>query len=208
MDDCARLGPRETAVGRAFTDPGESAPDLAAAARMLAEIRHQVRHGEPVPARTRPLVAERREAGGQLHRAILFDPRRLGDGRDLVWVGFFGVKRREVDSAPLTAMDEELIQELPAHPNILSYSSLELDDGDWGNLILLDGDEAREHWRNGARHAYATRELAPRQYRYVRLHQGTVPGGACAGRAPVLGRTKYFDYQDGTIWRAEREWSP
>lgn len=208
MDDCARLGPRETAVGRAFTDPGESVPDLAAAARMLAEIRHQVRHGEPVPARTRPLVAERREAGGQLHRAILFDPRRLGDGRDLVWVGFFGVKRREVDSAPLTAMDEELIQELPAHPNILSYSSLELDDGDWGNLILLDGDEAREHWRNGARHAYATRELAPRQYRYVRLHQGIVPGGACAGRAPVLGRTKYFDYQDGTIWRAEREWSP
>ena len=208
MDDYARLGPRETAAGRAFTDPGESAPDLAAAARMLAEIQHQVRHGEPVPARTRPLVAERREAGGRLHRAILFDPRRLGDGRDLVWVGFFGVKRREVDSAPLTKMDEELIQELPAHPDILSYSSLELDDGDWGNLILLDGDEAREHWRNGARHAYATRELAPRQYLYVRLHQGILPGGACAGRAPVLRRTKYFDYHGGTIWRAEREWPP
>ena len=83
MDDYARLGPRETAAGRAFTDPGESAPDLAAAARMLAEIQHQVRHGEPVPARARPLVAERREARGRLHRAILFAPRRIGDGREL-----------------------------------------------------------------------------------------------------------------------------
>jgi len=208
VEDCARLGPQETAAGRGFTDPGEIVPDLAAAARMLAEIQHQVRHGEPVPARTRPRVVERREASGRLHRAILFDPRRLGDGRDLVWVGFFGVKRREVDSAPLTAMDDELVQELPAHPDILSYSSLELDDVDWGNLILLDGDEAREHWRDGARHAYATRELAPRQYLYVRLHQGVLPGGACTGLTPVLRRTKYFDYRDGIIWRAEREWPP
>ena len=208
MDDCARLGPQETAVGRGFADPGESAPDLAAAARMLAEVQHQVRHGGPVPARTRPLVAERLEASGRHHRAILFDPRRLGDGRDLVWVGFFGVKRREADGAALTAMDDELVQELPAHPNILSYSSLELDDGDWGNLILLDGDEAREHWRNSARHAYATRELAPRQYLYVRLHQGVLPGGACTGHAPVIRRTKYFDYRDGVTWRGEREWLP
>ena len=35
MEDCARLGPRETAAGRGFTDPGETVPDLAAAARML-----------------------------------------------------------------------------------------------------------------------------------------------------------------------------
>ena len=206
MDECARLGPRETVAGRGFTDPGETAPDLAAAARMLAEIQYQVRHGEPVPARTRPRVVERRAASGRLHRAILFDSRRLGDGRDLVWVGFFGVKRREVDSAPLTAMDDELVRELPAHPDILSYSSLELDDGDWGNLILLAGDEAREHWRNGARHAYATQELAPRQYLYVRLHRGVLPGGACAGLTPGLRWTKYFDYRDGIIWRAEREW--
>ena len=83
--------------------------------------------------------------------------------------------------APLTAMDDELIGEFPAHPGVLSYSSLELDDGDWGNLILLDGDGARQRWREGERHAYAARELAPRHYTDVRLHQGVLPGGVGAG---------------------------
>jgi hypothetical protein len=206
VDDYARLGPRETAAGRAFTDPDEIAPDLAAARQMLAEVRDQVTRGEVVPARTVPLVVERREPSGRLHRAILLDSRRLGAGRDLVWVGFFGAKRRDVDAAPLTAVDDELVQELPAHPDVLSYSSLELDDGDWGNLILLDGDAAREEWRTGARHAYATRVLAPRHYAHVRLHQGILPGGAASGRGLILRGTKYYDYRDGTTWRAEREW--
>jgi hypothetical protein len=140
-----------------------------------------------------------------VHRAIVCDPRRLGDGRDLVWVGFFAVKRRDRDPAPLTVMDDELIGEFPAHPDVLSYSSLELPDGDWGNLILLDGDRARERWREGERHAYAARELAPRHYTDVRLHQGVLPGGVGGGREPVLRRTKYYDYRGAVTWRAERE---
>src|SRR5262245_2098639 len=123
VDEGVRLAPWETAEGHGFTDPRATSPDLAAAARMLAEIQQQVRRGARVPARARPLVVQREEAGGRLHRAIIFDPGRLGDGRDLVWVGFFGVKRREIDSAPLSAIDDELVQELPAHPDILSYSS-------------------------------------------------------------------------------------
>lgn len=208
MDDGVRLAPRETAAGRGFTDPGETAPDLVAASRMLAEIEQRVRRGETVPERARPLVVERREPSGRFHRTIIFDPRRLGDGRDLVWVGFFGVKRRDLDDGPLTAMDEELVRELPAHADVLSYSSLELDSGDWGNLIIVDGDAAREHWRTSARHAYAAHELAPRHYVHVRLHQGTLPGGPCGGAAPVLRRTKYYDYREAVTWRAEREWLP
>jgi hypothetical protein len=208
VDDYARLGPRETAAGRAFTNPDETAPDLAAARQMLAGVRDQVARREVAPIRAGPLVVERREASGRLHRAILLDSRRLGAGRDLVWVGFFGAKRRDVDAAPLAAVDDELIRELPAHPDILSYSSLELDDGDWGNLILLDGDAAREEWRTGARHADATRVLAPRHYTHVRLHQGILPGGAAPGGGLILRRTKYYDYRGGTTWRAERELGP
>jgi hypothetical protein len=208
VEDFERLGPRETSVGRGFTDPDETTPDLTATGCMLAEIQHQVSRGESTSAHPRPRVVERREVDGRMHRAILFDVRRLGDGRDLVWVGFFAVKRRDVDSAPLTAMDDELVRELPAHPDILSYSSLELDDGNWGNLILLDGDPAREHWRTSERHAYAARELAPRHYVHVRLHQGVLPGGARPGGALVLCRTKYYDYREGVTWRAAREWPP
>src|SRR5262249_39242511 len=126
VDDYARLGPQETAVGREFTDPGETAPDLAATRRMLAGIQHQVRAGGSAPGRPQPHVVERCEADGRMHRAILFDERRLGDGRELVWVGFFGGKRPDVDNTPLTTMDDELVRELTAgHPNVLSYSSLE-----------------------------------------------------------------------------------
>ena len=207
VDDCVRLAPRETAAGRGFTDPAQTTRDLAAVGLMLDNIRRQV-SAAALAAGSRPLVLEGREADGRAHRAIVCDARRLGDGRDLAWVGFFAVKRRDVDSAPLTVRDDELIQEFPGHPGILSYSSLELGDGDWGNLILLDGDEAREHWRVSERHAHAARELAPRHYTDVRLHQGVLPGGVRAGGAPVLRRTKYYDYRDAVTWRAEREWPP
>jgi hypothetical protein len=171
---------------------------------MLAAIRRAVTAGPGLPVEPRRRVLEPSGFEGRAHRAIICDERRLSDGRDLTWVGFFGVKRRDRDSTPLTLMDDELITEFPAHPGILSYSSLELTDGDWGNLILLDGDTAREQWRDGERHAYAARELAPRHYTDVRLHRGVLPGGVHGPREPILHRTKYYDYRGDATWRAER----
>jgi len=203
VDEGVRLSSQETAEGRGFTDPARTVHDLAAVGVMLQGVRRRV---ADAPAGPRPLVVEAREPDGRAHRAIVCDTARLGDGRDLAWVGFFAVKRRDVDATPLGVRDEELIQEFPAHRGILSYSSLELHDGDWGNLILLDGDDAREHWRVSERHAHAARELAPRHYTDVRLHLGVLAGGVRAGGKPILRRTKYFDYRDAITWRAEREW--
>jgi hypothetical protein len=207
VDDCVRLALRETAAGHGFTDPARTTGDLAAVGLMLDNIRRQI-SAAALPPGPHPLVLAGQETDGRTHRAIVCDARRLGDGRDLAWVGFFAVKRRDVDSAPLAVRDDELIQEFPGHPGILSYSSLELGDGDWGNLILLAEDEAREHWRVSERHAHAARELAPRHYTDVRLHQGILPGGARARGEPVLRRTKYYDYRDAVTWRGEREWLP
>jgi hypothetical protein len=208
VDDCVRLAPRETAVGRGFTDPAHTARDLVAVRVMLAEVRRRVAGGGGLPAGPRPLRLEGREPDGRVHRAILCDELRLGDGRDLAWVGFFAVKRCDRDPAPLFVMDDELIGEFPAHPGVLSYSSLELADGDWGNLILLDGDDAREHWRVSERHAYAAQELAPRHYTDVRLHLGALPGGVRGGGELILRRTKYYDYRGDATWRAERDVPP
>ena len=205
VDECVRLGPWETAPGRDFTDPAQVSQDLKAVGVMLAAIRRALAAGAGRPEGPRSLVLALPGVEGRAHRALVCDARRLDDGRDLAWVGFFAVKRRDRDPAPLTAMDDELIGEFPAHPGVLSYSSLELDGGDWGNLILLDGDAARERWRDGERHAYAARELAPRHYTDVRLHQGVLPGGVGAGREPVLRRTRYYDYRAAVTWRAERE---
>ena len=98
----------------------------------------------------------------------------------------------------------ELSEELPGHPGIVSYSSLELPDGNWGNLIVLDPPEAGEHWRTSAKHAWAASELAPRHYTVVRLHNGRFPGGLRSGHDPVVTRTRYYDFQDAVPWRAER----
>lgn len=205
MDDSVRLGPRETAGDRDFTAPARTAEDLRAVGRMLETLRQEVARAGQRPAGPRSLTFEARESDGRAHRTIVCDASRLGDGRDVTWVGFFAEKRRDQDSTPLTVMDDELIREFPTHPDILSYSSLELADGDWGNLILLDGEAARDRWRAGERHAYAARELAPRHYTHVRLHQGQLTGGVLGGQAAVLRRTKYYDYRGDATWRAERE---
>ena len=202
MDTAERLAPHETAEGRGFTDPARTADDLAAVRVMLATVRRLTAG----PGGARPFVLEAREADGRAHRTIVCNGARLQDGEDVAWVGFFGVKRPDVDATPLHARDDELIREFPAHPGILSYSSLEVGGGDWGNLILLAGDGAREHWRTSERHAHAVRELAPRHYTDVRLHVGALAGGVRAGAEPILRLTRYFDYRDAVTWRAERQW--
>jgi hypothetical protein len=172
---------------------------------MLQTLRQEVGRGDRRLAGADPRTLETREPDGRTHRTIVCDAARLGDGRDVTWVGFFAEKRRDRDPTPLTVMDDELVAEFPAHPDILSYSSLELTGGDWGNLILLAGEAARDRWRDGERHAYAARELSPRHYTHVRLHNGVLPGGVLGGRAPVLHRTKYYDYEGDGAWRGARD---
>ena len=198
MDEYVRLEPGERVPDRPFTDPAHTAADLGAIGIMAGRLRALV--DEP----WRPGLLESREPNGRQHRVVLGAGDRLGVGRDLGFVGFFAVKRVGMDHAPLTRTDDELIDELPGHPGILSYSSLELADGNWGNLIVLDPPEAGEHWRTSPRHAWAASELAPRHYTVVRLHNGRFPGGLRSGRDPVLARTRYHDFQGGTPWRAER----
>jgi hypothetical protein len=202
MEEYVRLEPDERVPGRAFTDPAHTAADLAALRVMAARLRALL----PEPGGLR--ILESREPDGRPHRVVLCAADRLGAGRDLGLVGFFALKRAGLDHAPLTRTDDELIEELPGHPGILSYSSLELPDGNWGNLIVLDPPEAGEHWRTSAKHAWAASELAPRHYTVVRLHNGRFPGGLRAGRDPVVTRTRYHDFRGPTPWRAERALAP
>jgi YD repeat-containing protein len=198
MDEYVRLQPDERVPGRAFADPAQSAADLAALRTMAARLRRLLE--EPAAGR----IVEDREPDGRQHRVVLGAADRLGAVRDLGLVGFFAVKRVGLDHAALTRTDDELIEELPGHPGILSYSSLELADGNWGNLIVLDPPEAGERWRTSGKHAWAASELAPRHYTVVRLHNGRLPGGLRSGRDPVLTRTRYHDFRGPAPWRAER----
>jgi hypothetical protein len=202
MNEYVRLEPTERVSGREFTDPARTVADLAAIRTMAARLRGLLE--EPAGVR----IVEGREPDGWQHRVVLGTADRLGAIRDLGFVGFFAVKRTGLDHAALTRTDDELIEELPGHPGILSYSSLEFPDGNWGNLIVLDPPEAGDHWRTSARHAWAAAELAPRHYTVVRLHNGRFPGGLRSGRDPVVTRTRYHDFRGPEVWRAERPGPP
>jgi hypothetical protein len=205
VDEYVRLDLSEVPAERAFTDPRENAADVVAIRIMAARLAALVRD-PPAAGATRPqlLVVETREPDGRPHRAVLCDKARLRAARDLAFVGFFAWKRPGLDPSPLTRVDDELIGEFPRHPGILSYSSLELHDGNWANLILLDPPEAKDRWRESPRHAHAATELAPRHYTAVRLHNGVFPGGLLSGADPVLVRTRYHDFRGPVPWRAER----
>jgi hypothetical protein len=202
MDEVIQLGADEVVADRPFTALEHTAGDLAAIQAMAAGLRELLER--PLPSGSRPLVLSVAAPAGREHRAVISNDGPLWAGRDLAWVGFFATRRAGMDHAPLTVADDELVLEFPRHPAILSYSSLELADGNWGNLIVVDPPEGREHWRASEKHAWAARELAPRHYAVIRLHHGMFPGGLWSVRDPIVVRTKYYDFQGPAAWRAER----
>lgn len=203
MEDVVRLAPSEAVSGRPFTDLINNAEDLTAIRIMAAGLRQLL--GRPLPNGHRPLLIQVPTAAGRQHRVAISNDSSLHAQRDLSFVGFFAKRRTGVDLSLLTVADDEMIQELPSFPGILSYSSLERADGNWANLIMVDPPEAKDHWRTSEKHAFAAREMAPKYYAIVRLHNGVFPGGLVSGRDPILVRTKYYDFQEAALWRAERE---
>ena len=202
MDDHIELGADEVPEGRAFTHPDRTRGDLGALREMAAALRRLL--VTPLPARPRPLILGVGTPGGPQHRVVICDDGRLRAAPSPALVGFFAEKRPGLDHTPLTETDDALILEFPAHPGILAYCSLELADGNWGNLVVLESPETRDDWRTSERHGYAAQELGPRHYTVVRLHHGRVPGGLLGDRGPLLDLTKYYDFRSPAPWRAER----
>lgn len=201
-----QLSARELIAERRFADPEHSLADLAILEYMRAHLRSAL--AEPAAAAYGAPSAGLRtewlaEDGGRQQRLVLPAPDRLLSAGDLAVVGFFGQRRADADPAVMGDIDDQLIEELVARPYVLSYSSLELPDGNWANLVLLEHTAGMEHWRASPKHAYAVRELAPRFYATIRLHNGALAGGLAAERITLL-RTKYYDFGAG-CWQATRE---
>jgi hypothetical protein len=69
--------------------------------------------------------------------------------------------------------------------------------------VLFGTCEVPPAWHRDRVHAVAV-ALAPRHYRAVRLHRGTI-GGALLGRGhPVIERTRYFDFGQQPAWHGLR----
>ncbi len=202
MEAQPSLGASEIVAGRPFTNPEQSLEDVGKLSYMLEALRVTLQRLPDEPA-TRILEAPGQDGRGQ--RVVISKWAKLRAASELFVVGFFGRKRTGLDGGPMDEMDRALIGEFDAHPGVLSYSSLELADGNWGNLVLLADEQTRDHWRTSPRHAYAAQELSPNYYLTIRLHNGLLPGGLWSGRDIALLRTKYYDFQTRPAWQAVRE---
>jgi hypothetical protein len=203
MTDQQRLAPFEQVPSRPFTDPSLIRRDLAALDHMRATLRSLL--ADPAPAADMQEHLRLGERTGRGHDVTIARRAALLAGRDLAVVGFFGHRRRNIDLTPLMEADAALTGEFDKHVGVLSYSRLELDDGNWGNMVLLADEAAGHRWLSSERHAYAVRQLAPRFYHTVRLHNATLLGGVLGPDPFCLVRTRYYDYEAALPWIAVRE---
>jgi hypothetical protein len=201
------LGRHEHIPDRRFTHPDHNQRDVAILDLMRTRLyetllRSDIGAGD---SRNRELYIQYfKEEHERLHRMVILSRQLLLNAYPLTVVGFFGERRGEANPALLQDVDTELVQEFLQHIYVLSYSSLELADGNWANMVLMLGAEGIQHWRASHKHAYAARELAPQFYHTIRLHNGALPDGLSSPNL-MLSSTKYYEFHGLGLWQAVRD---
>ena len=145
---------------------------------------------------SQPLLYYLEEGHKYTHRIAIYTPQEQLLNNKLDFVGFISRKLQPGDSQvieEIRAVDKKLIVELINTPGLMSYSSLELRDGRWCNLVLFSGPELKMHLKKSETHAYAAYQLSPRYYNWVRLHNGIMPGGL-ARNEMLLQKTKLYQF--------------
>lgn len=202
------LLPQERVEDRPFTDPEGSLDDVEFMTCMIERLRQfLIRMRGFGSSAEAPYRLNFRETGGRRHQLIITDPERLALGTSFVAVGFFGQRGQDAAAAAeVHQVDEELIEDFPRFGGLLSYSTLELGCGDWGNLATFRDWAGMESWRQNDRHTQAVKQLAHRHYASLRLHIAEISGSMRAERVVLrVVRSKYYAYQDEQVWMALRE---
>ncbi len=145
---------------------------------------------------SQPLLYYLEEGQKYTHRIAIYNPQELLLNNKLDFVGFISRKLQPGDSQVIEeigAVDKKLIVELINTPGLMSYSSLELRDGRWCNLVLFSGPALKMHLKKSETHAYAAYQLSPRYYDWVRLHNGIMPGGLVRDEM-LLQKTTFYQF--------------
>ena len=199
-----QLKPNQRLDEKPFTDVECSQQDLAdlemlrtALPAILAALPDN--HGEQVG----------QLAGGRAYRVITTNRAALLNAPSLFVVGFCGTRVAHISDALLADMDvidSDLVTELYRHPAIVCYASIQIEDGNWRNLVLMTDGDGVGHWRASIRHLYAAEVLSPSYYIWVRLHNGQLDQGLQQPAGIRLISTKYYDFQSPSEpWQAIRE---
>jgi hypothetical protein len=97
-----------------------------------------------------------------------------------------------------------LNSEMNAHEGLLSYSSLELTNGDYGNCVVFTDEAAKNKWGFSPTHKEIVEDLSPSYYESVRLYNGTLPKTIMDEHLLQLNLVKYLCYQQNPPWLAIR----
>ena len=122
-------------------------------------------------------IVERRK---RTHRVIIYQQQENLLQASLLFVGFVSGMQPHVSpviAQEIQRVDQLFIAELAHNAGLLSYSSLELNPGQWYNLVLLSDLAAKTHFKESSTHRYAAYNLAMHYYAWIRLHHGIMPGG-------------------------------
>lgn len=181
------------------------ARDLSYLRGMLDDLLDYIRKAE---ADSRDVGSHERHGwvrDGLARRLLICDEARLRGHEAACVVGFFGERRTDLDIGPLEEANTAIVSQFRDYPGILSYSSVELPNGYWANMVLHDDPVDREYWSRGALHAQAAKTLSPIHYRSVRIHNARLTNRIESNPSFRILKTKFWDYTGKEVWTAERE---
>ena len=178
--------------------------DLALLNYLLQDLRALVRRAAAGAIELAPFERITWQVHGLARRTVVCEPEALLRPDDVRVVGFFGHRRSTPQARLVDATELDVIAEFRNYPGILSYSSIELIDDQWANLVVHAEATDPQAWRHCPVHIQAAEELAPTVYHSVRIHNGAIGGGPIGSETVVIECTKYFDYDTEPMWHAIR----
>jgi hypothetical protein len=174
---------------------------LVSIVRRLPTAWAAARHQRQVGA---PCIVSQEDTHGRSLRIVVCAPLEARPeahpeaSRILPFVGFVSQARFDLPDYvgdAITDADRRLVAQLGMQPDVLAYSSLEVGVGAWCNLVLFRNAWGEEAVTGLAGHREAAYDLAPRYYRWIRLHHGTVTLEAERPKL-CLELTKFYTFRE------------
>jgi hypothetical protein len=197
MNESNQLREQDASDTHPYASINRGKIDLVVLRYMAQKVRTMLHLLDTSASLTVPLLHIVPERYERMHRLVLYELHEECFERTVMFVGFVSKKQAYLSQAvidDIQAVDQRLLAELAYSSGLQSYSSLELRNGNWYNLVLLSDADAKKHIRSAETHVYAAYQLAPRYYEWIRLHSGVILGGLDQVEL-MLQKTRYYVFQ-------------
>ena len=204
MENIVQLSPTGIITERPFTHPMHITGDLNSLRSMAYELYLTLQNFPDLTSLPQMIIFNKPDQLKWIHRQVLGKVSWIGQPDLIHVVGFFSQKRSRADMEPIKEFDQTLMEEIPHHDELISYSSMLLDDGNFANLVLFVNEAAQMEWSRSEVHAKAVNDLSPNYFHWIRIYKGILPHGIQRSSELSLHKARYFDYDQNPVWRGLR----